>query len=64
MGRLRKVVRFILGPNFLSDRPADQSRLTAGPLAGSERMIDVEGSPEQAGDAARDVRRRGNSFGR
>lgn len=59
MGKIRKAVRLILGPNFLSDRPADQTRLTAGPLAGSERMTETD-DPSQAREAARDVRRRGN----
>jgi hypothetical protein len=59
MARLRKIVRFILGPSLFRDRPADQTQLTAGPLAGSERMIKTD-DPDQASDAARDVRRQGN----
>jgi hypothetical protein len=59
VGRLRRILRFILGPNLFRDRPADQTQLTAGPLTGSERMISTD-DPDQASDAARDVRRHGN----
>jgi hypothetical protein len=59
MGKLRRIARFILGPSLFRNRPADQTQLTAGPFAGSERMIKTD-SPDQAQDAARDVRRQGN----
>jgi hypothetical protein len=59
MRALRKIFRFIVGPNFLRDRPADQTRLNTGPFAGSERVLNTD-DPEQASEAAQDVRRRGN----